>query len=128
MNQSLRTPADKLLLAAIDCGHSITAERIVLIFDPLKPGENALNQLALRLSGAHAELAPSQQLIAWVSIDSAPKDGSTILVNDTSQSASPWAAAKWVSCEQWEGWAYEDEIQADGSPEGPRPTKWLRGL
>ena len=61
----------------------------------------------------------------WQSIESAPKDGTVILVEDTNESTAPWAAAKWLSGKEWSGWVYDDEILQDGLPLGPCPTLWL---
>lgn len=46
-------PADAaILLAALNCPHTITDKQVVLKFDPSKPGHNALNQLSMRLVAA----------------------------------------------------------------------------
>ena len=60
-----------------------------------------------------------------VDVHSAPKDGTVILVEDTNESAAPWAAAKWMSTPEWSGWVYDDELLQDGLPLGPCPTLWL---
>lgn len=61
----------------------------------------------------------------WLPISSAPKDGRIVLVNDTNDGATPWAAAKWLEGEEWSGWIYDDEILNDSRPLGPQPTHWL---
>lgn len=128
MNEHTTPAADKLLLAAINCTHTITDAKIVLQFDRSAPGHNALNQLDLRLGAALGGLLDAQQPIGWVSIDLAPKDGTVVLVNDTTDTGSKWACAKWVAGEEWAGWAYDDEMLNDCAPLGPCPTLWLRGI
>lgn len=128
MTNPICTATDKLLLAAIDCTHTITAEQVVLQFDPSAPGHNALNQLDLRLGAALSAQMAAQQTIGWVSIDLAPKDGTIVLVNDTTEGGSKWAAAKWLAGEEWAGWVYDDEMLNDSAPLGPCPTLWLRGI
>lgn len=63
--------------------------------------------------------APAPQ---WLPIEQA--DTSRILlVNDTSGvSASEWVAAKYVTCPEWSGWTYEDDMLTDNNPLGPQPT------
>lgn len=61
----------------------------------------------------------------WQPIDTAPKDGSMVLVNDTTPGWTPWAAAYWIDGDEWSGWVYDDENMLDSNPLGPRPTHWL---
>lgn len=59
-------------------------------------------------------------------IDSAPTDGTVVMVNDTTScSALPWAPAKYTSAGEWSGWLYDDDIMNDCNPTGPQPTHWL---
>lgn len=39
----------------------------------------------------------------WLPISTAPKDGRIVLVNDTNDGSTPWAAAKWLEGEEWSG-------------------------
>lgn len=59
------TPAEPresdLYVAAINCGHAITKQKVVLYFDPQKPGHNALNQLSRRLDAAFAASSTSSE-------------------------------------------------------------------
>lgn len=63
--------------------------------------------------------------IHWQPIESAPRDGTVVLVEDTSDSNSPWAAAKWMEGVEWSGWVYDDDLLQDAFPLGPQPTMWL---
>lgn len=60
----------------------------------------------------------------WLSIDSAPRDGSPVLVNDTA-SGSGWTVAAWRSRPEWSGWYYADDLLQDNCPTGPDPTHFL---
>lgn len=62
----------------------------------------------------------------WQPIETAPKDGCVILVNDTTPGWAPWTAAKWLESQEWSGWVYDDDAATDNNPMGPRPTYWLR--
>lgn len=121
--------ARALLLAIIDCGHEITADRIVLHFADAKPGHNALNQLTHRLDAALQAAASAQSpAMRWSPIDTAPQDGRVILVDDNGDGGTPWVAAKWLPGDEWSGWIYDDDVMNDCQPLGPRPTRWLEGL
>lgn len=69
-----------LMHAAINCGHVITADRIVLEYDPEKPG-NALSQLRERLNAvaSTALQAPVHEVPGWQPIETAPKDGTMFI-------------------------------------------------
>lgn len=56
----------------------------------------------------------------WLPIEEADKS-KVQLVNDTT-GITNWCAAKWLECEGWSGWAYDDEPLSDSNPTGPRPT------
>lgn len=59
----------------------------------------------------------------WQPIEAAPKDNKApILVNDVN---GAWAAAKWLECDGFAGWIYEDEILQDVYPLGPQPAHWF---
>ena len=47
---------EALLIAAINCPHEITDNRITLYFNAAKPGHNALNQLSTRIEEANSAL------------------------------------------------------------------------
>ncbi|MBG6083135.1 hypothetical protein [Rubrivivax gelatinosus] len=128
MPRSLQSAATKLLVAAINCAHTITDEQIVLHFDKCNPGRNALNQLGLRLESFLASMSQGTTGMRWMPIRNAPKDGSVILVDDNSEGSAPWAAARWLPGEDWAGWIYADEGMNDCQPLGPNPTRWLQGL
>lgn len=67
----------------------------------------------------------------WQKIDSAPKDGSVILVDDSNAlqgSTAPWVAAKWFANEVWSGWIYDDDLLNDSCPLGPEPKYWLANM
>lgn len=61
----------------------------------------------------------------WQPIETAPRDGEIILVNDTT-GLTRWCAAKYLEGEEWQGWMYDDEISNDSNPCGPQPTHWIR--
>lgn len=121
--------ARALLLASINCGHEIDSSRVLLHFDAKQEGHNALNQMSRRIEGVlQAQPAAAVPAIRWSPIETAPKDGSVILVDDNAGGSAPWAAAKWLAGEEWSGWIYEDDVMNDNQPLGPNPTRWLEGL
>ena len=67
---------------------------------------------------------PAAEVQAWTSISDAPKDGTILLVNDTT-GTTPWAAARWVEGDEWSGWIYDDDALQDNSPLGPQPTHFM---
>ena len=69
-----------------------------------------------------AGYAAAQQ---WMPIESAPKDGRVIIVNDNSTSYPQFVAAKYLNGDEWQGWIYDDELLLDANPEGPQPTLWF---
>lgn len=60
----------------------------------------------------------------WQPIETAPKDGRAIMVNDT-QFPGEMNLAHWTNGEEWSGWVYTDELLADAIPLGPCPTHWI---
>lgn len=64
-------------------------------------------------------------ILGWLPIDQAPKNGSVVLVNDTRIHDVPWVAAKYLSGEEWSGWIYVDEVLCDHNPLGPCPTHYF---
>lgn len=61
----------------------------------------------------------------WLPIADAPKDGVSVLVNDTT-SLNVYCMAHYLNCEEWSGWAYDDEQSNDCNPLGPQPTNFMR--
>jgi hypothetical protein len=61
----------------------------------------------------------------WQPIETAPKDGEMVLVNDTTDGYTPWVAASYRADEEWSGWVYDDKTTEDSNPLGPNPTHWL---
>lgn len=61
----------------------------------------------------------------WQPIETAPKDGAMILVNDTTFGLTPWVAASYHASDYWSGWMYDDATTQDCNPLGPNPTHWL---
>jgi hypothetical protein len=62
----------------------------------------------------------------WQPIETAPKDGTVVLVNDyEAQEGAAYVMAYWQSGSDWSGWAYEDEMLNDAQPLGPSPTHWF---
>lgn len=62
----------------------------------------------------------------WQPIETAPKDGTIVLVNDTTESCTPWVAASYLNGDEWDGWVYDDAISQDANPLGPQPTHWIQ--
>jgi hypothetical protein len=61
----------------------------------------------------------------WLPIDGAPRDGSMVLVNDTTPGFTPWVAASYHDDEEWSGWVYDDSATSDTNPLGPQPTHYF---
>ena len=61
----------------------------------------------------------------WQPIEDAPRDGTLLLVNDTTEGMAPWVAAKYQQGDAWSGWVYDDDILLDCNPCGPNPTHFL---
>ena len=66
-----------------------------------------------------------EPLNMWLPIESAPKDGTMVLVNDTTPGYTPWVAANYLDGEEWQGWMYDDATTQDCNPLGPNPTHWI---
>ena len=71
--------------------------------------------------GYQAGCATRQQ---WLPIETAPRDGRVILVNEMYAGTS-FIAAKWLSSPEYSGWCYDDAMIADELPLGPNPTHWF---
>lgn len=69
--------------------------------------------------------ASNDVLGAWQPIGTAPRDGTMVLVNDTTPGFTPWVAASYLEGEEWSGWVYDDATAQDCNPLGPNPTHWL---
>jgi hypothetical protein len=61
----------------------------------------------------------------WRAIETAPLDGTRVLVNDTTSDDGVYVMAYWLSGFDWSGWAYDDELLNDTNPTGPKPTHWF---
>ena len=70
-------------------------------------------------------LRSSAGLGAWLPIATAPRDGSMVLVNDTTPGWTPWVAASYLDGDEWQGWVYDDATAQDSNPLGPSPTHWF---
>lgn len=57
-------------------------------------------------------------------IETAPRDGTVVLVNDTT-GLTRWCAAYWLQGGGWQGWVYDDDISLENNPGGPRPTHYM---
>jgi hypothetical protein len=80
------------------------------------PSPDATGPLALK---------SNEWLGAWLPIATAPRDGTMVLVNDTTPGFTPWVAASYHEGEEWSGWVYDDATTTDCNPMGPTPTHWL---
>lgn len=67
----------------------------------------------------------SALLDGWLPIETAPKDGTMVLVNDTTPGWTPWVAASYHDGGERPRWVYDDATAADSNPLGPQPTHWL---
>lgn len=63
--------------------------------------------------------------LQWQPIETAPRDGRIVLVNDTNEGLSPWAFASYLDSDDWAGWIYDDPTAQDSNPLGPQPTHWI---
>lgn len=80
----------------------------------------------LREENEDLRIRLSEAEIKWLPIDTASKDGSIVLVNDTTSGYTPsWVAAGWLSGDEWSGWTYDNMDMADNNPLGPCPTHWI---
>ena len=66
----------------------------------------------------------------WRPIETAPKDGRLILVDDLFMSdegklEKTIALVKWSSCAEWAGWIYDDEALQDARPTGATASFWF---
>jgi hypothetical protein len=61
----------------------------------------------------------------WLPIETAPKDGTMVLVNDTTPWWTPWVAASYTEGDEWSGWVYDDATMRASNPLGPNPTHWM---
>lgn len=62
---------------------------------------------------------------SWLPIATAPKDGTIVLVNDTTEGLCPFVAARYLDSPEWSGWIYDEEVLTDNNALGPNPTHWL---
>lgn len=60
----------------------------------------------------------------WLKIDSAPKDGSAVLVNDTTHTTK-WCVANFAISDEGGMWVYNDPFHNDLNPLGPNPSHWM---
>jgi hypothetical protein len=60
--------------------------------------------------------------MSWYPIETAPKDGSHIWLYTP---LDHQAVGYWLSCEEWGGWMFADELLADVKPDGMGPTHWM---
>lgn len=59
----------------------------------------------------------------WQKIESAPKDGTEIMVWEPG-AVPNIAVAQWLTADDFCGLIYTDEMLADVVPDGPRATHW----
>lgn len=80
-----------------------------------------MTQTKLDIPGPWLTLDPGP----WQPIATAPKDGTPVLVNDTTPDTTPWVVAIYLDIPEWQGWIYDDEQLREWNPLGPHPTHWI---
>jgi hypothetical protein len=109
----LMRPIDDYAMAMIGVSRGTPPERAKALAETVRA--------ALRTALESASRLPD----GWQPIETAPRDGTTVLVNDTTPGYTPWVAAMYIESKEWSGWAYDDEATADSNPLGPNPTHWI---